>query len=125
LSINPYTYKGKKKVLEYCHSKGTKIAAYDTLVSTTDMSGGPVDAVVTRIATELGVKEAQVLMKCAHLVTQGGIVLSSSCNREQLEDEIKVFTEMPDLTESHVQEIIKAGEAGEAGYSMSVSQLFR
>lgn len=80
------------------------------------------DAVVTRIATELGVKEAQVLMKWAHLVTQGGIVLSSSCKREQLEDEIKVFTEMPDLTESHVQEIIKAGEAG---YSMSVSQLFR
>jgi diketogulonate reductase-like aldo/keto reductase len=97
-------------LIDYCHQKGIANASYAALASIVRHLGGPVDQVVKDIAKELGLTEDQVLLKWAHQVTYGGIVITTSLKKERLQGQVKAFSHMPDLSDAHVQAIIHAGK---------------
>jgi diketogulonate reductase-like aldo/keto reductase len=68
-----------------------------------------VDTVVQRIASEIGATEDQVLMKWAHRVTYGGVIVTTSSKKERLTGQIKALTEMRELTEAQIRGIVEAG----------------
>lgn len=96
--------------MDFCHSKGIHIESYGPLSTLIRAPGGPVDPVVKKVAQELGATEGQVLLKWAHQITHGGIVLTTSSKKERLEEQIKAFTEIKDLSDEQVQAIAEAGK---------------
>lgn len=109
IEVHPYVYAQAKPVIEYCHSKGIRIATYTSLASIIAFPGGPVDAVVNKIAGELGVTEDQILLKWAHQVTHGGIVVTTSSKKDRLLGQMRVLADMKELSVEQVQEIADAG----------------
>jgi diketogulonate reductase-like aldo/keto reductase len=109
VEIHPYVIDKAQHLIDYCHSKGIRIAAFKCLAPLTDFPGGPVDPVVKDIAELIGLTEDQVLLKWAHQVTHGGIVLTGSASAERLTGQVKAFEEMGDLSESQVRAISEAG----------------
>lgn len=109
VEIHPYVIDKAQALIDYCHSKGIRIAAFSCLAPLTHFPGGSVDAVVKDIAQAIGATEDQVLLKWAHQVTRGGIVLTKSQSVERLKGQVKVFEEMEDLSESQVRAITEAG----------------
>lgn len=71
--------------------------------------GGPVNPVVRDIARKVGANEGQVLLKWAHQVTHGGPIVTTSSKAERLEDHMKTFTEMGNLSDAHIKAIEEAG----------------
>ena len=110
IEVHPYVYDKAKPIIEWCHNKGIVIACYTTLASIIHFPGGPLDAVVKKIANELDATEDQVLMKWAHQVTYGGIIVTTSCKKERLVGQIRAFGDMEDLSHEKVQAITDAGE---------------
>lgn len=110
--MHPYVIDKAQPLIDYCHSKGIRIATFSCLASLTHFQGGPVDAVVKEIAESLGATEDQVLLKWAHQVTRGGIVLTTSHSAERLRGQTGAFEEMKALLESQVQAITDAGLQG-------------
>jgi diketogulonate reductase-like aldo/keto reductase len=103
-------YGQAQSLLEFCDSKGIHIESYGPLSSIVRAPGGPVDPVVKKIAQELGATDGQVLLKWAHQITNGGIVLTTSSKKERLEEQIKAFTEIKDLSDEQVKAIGEAGK---------------
>ncbi|KAJ9109210.1 hypothetical protein QFC21_000539 [Naganishia friedmannii] len=111
IELHPYCYDKAKNIVDYCHSKGIIIEVFCALAPLTQFPGGPVDVVVKDIASQLNATEDQVLLKWAHQVTHGGIVLvsSASCKKTRLEGYRKAFTEMRGLTRDQLDAISAAG----------------
>lgn len=63
-----------------------------------------------KIAQELGATDGQVLLKWAHQITHGGIVVTTSSKKERLVEQIKAFTDIKDLSKEQVQAIAEAGK---------------
>jgi diketogulonate reductase-like aldo/keto reductase len=63
---------------------GIVLAGYSGLMSLTHRTGGPVDAVVARIAGERGLSQAQVLLMWG--LQQGVMVVTTSGKRERLDE---------------------------------------
>jgi diketogulonate reductase-like aldo/keto reductase len=68
-----------------------------------------VDVIVNRIAKELGITDDQVLIKWAHQVTYGGIIVTSSLKKDRLVGQMRALFEVKELSEGQVQEIAEAG----------------
>lgn len=64
---------------------------------------------MNRIAPELGITNDQVLVKWAHQVSHGGIVVTSSLKKDRLLRQMKALNEVKALSEAQCQEIAKAG----------------
>jgi diketogulonate reductase-like aldo/keto reductase len=111
IELHPYCYQKAKNLVDYCHSRGIVIEVFCALAPLTQFPGGPVDAVVKDIACKLGATDDQVLLKWAHQVTYGGIVLvsSTSCKKARLEGYRRAFTGMPDLSMDQIKAISEAG----------------
>jgi diketogulonate reductase-like aldo/keto reductase len=56
------------------------------------------------------VTEGQVLLKWAHQITHGGVVLTTSSKKSRLEEQIKAFTEIKDLSDEQVKAVAEAGK---------------
>lgn len=110
IEVHPYVYDTAESLLDFCNSKGIHIESYGPLSSLIRHPGGPVDPIVKQIAQELGATEGQVLLKWAHQVTHGGIVLTTSSKKERLEEQIKAFTQVKELTEEQVRAVGEAGK---------------
>ncbi|GHJ85377.1 hypothetical protein NliqN6_1779 [Naganishia liquefaciens] len=110
IEVHPYVYSKAQSLLDFCHSKGIHIESYGPLSTLIRAPGGPVDPVVKDIAQELVATEGQVLLKWAHQITHGGIVLTTSSKKERLEEQIKAFTEIKDLSDEQMQAIAEAGK---------------
>ncbi|KAJ9125530.1 hypothetical protein QFC22_000491 [Naganishia vaughanmartiniae] len=108
--VHPYVYDKAKPIIEWCHNKGITIACFTTLASITHFPGGPVDTVVKRIAEDLNMTEDQVLMKWAHQVTYGGIIVTTSCKKERLVGQIRAFSDTQELSDEQVKLITDAGK---------------
>lgn len=109
IEVQPYVYDKAKPLIDYCHSKGIRIAAFAAIAPITKFPGGPVDAIVNRIAKELGITNDQVLAKWAHQVTYGGIVVTSSLKKDRIMGHMRALFEVKELSEAQVQEIAEAG----------------
>ncbi|KAJ9109211.1 hypothetical protein QFC21_000540 [Naganishia friedmannii] len=110
IEIQPYVFDTAKPIIDYCHSKGIAIAGYATLAPLTHFPGGPVCPVIKkRIAEELNATEDQVLLKWAHQVTYGGVVVVSSRKKVRMQGFTKALTEMKNLAESQIKAISEAG----------------
>ncbi|KAJ9095788.1 hypothetical protein QFC20_006583 [Naganishia adeliensis] len=109
IEVHPYVYAKAKPIIDYCHTKGIQIACYTSLASIIAFPGGPVDAVVQKIASEIGATEDQVLMKWAHQVTYGGVVVTTSSKKDRLLGQMNALTEMKELTDEQIEEIVKTG----------------
>lgn len=110
IEVHPYVYDVAQSLIDLCDSKGIHIESYGPLSSLIRHPGGPVDPIVKKIAQELGATEGQVLLKWAHQITHGGIVLTTSSKKERLEEQIKAFTEIKDLSDEQVKAVAEAGK---------------
>ncbi|KAI5450688.1 hypothetical protein NCC49_002699 [Naganishia albida] len=110
IEVHPYVYDTAESLLDFCNSKGIHIESYGPLSSLIRHPGGPVDPIIKQIAQELGATEGQVLLKWAHQVTHGGIVLTTSSKKERLEEQIKAFTQVKELSEEQVRAVGEAGK---------------
>ncbi|KAJ9125557.1 hypothetical protein QFC22_000519 [Naganishia vaughanmartiniae] len=109
IELHPYCYDKAKDLVDYCHSKGITIEAFSTLAPLTKFPGGPVDAVIKDIAKEMDATEDQILIRWAHQVTYGGIVITSSCKKTRLQGYRKALTEMKNLSDDQIKAINDAG----------------
>ncbi|GHJ85307.1 hypothetical protein NliqN6_1709 [Naganishia liquefaciens] len=112
IEVQPYMIGAGLPLIEYCKAKGITIAVFSALAPLTHFPGGPVDPVVREIAAQIGSTEDQVLLKWAHQVTCGGIVLTTSLRSERLRGQIHALEEMEPLSESQMQSITSAGRSG-------------
>ncbi|KAJ9109212.1 hypothetical protein QFC21_000541 [Naganishia friedmannii] len=119
IEVHPYVFEKSKPLIDYCHQKGIAIASYAALASIVRHPGGPVDQVVQEIAKDLGMTEDQVLLKWAHQVTYGGIVITTSLKKHRLQGQVNAFASMPDLSDAQVAAIVEAGK--KLHYRQSVS----
>ncbi|KAJ9125558.1 hypothetical protein QFC22_000520 [Naganishia vaughanmartiniae] len=110
IEVHPYVFEKAKPLIDYRHQKGIAIASYAALASIVRHPGGPVDQVVKDIAEELSMTEDQVLLKWAHQVTYGGIVITTSLKKERLQGQVKAFATMPYLSDTQVRTIADAGK---------------
>lgn len=110
IEVHPYVYDVAQSLIDFCDSKGIHIESYGPLSSLIRHPGGPVDPIVKKIAQELGATEGQVLLKWAHQITHGGIVLTTSSKKERLEEQIKAFTEIKNLSDEQVKAVGEAGK---------------
>ncbi|KAJ9107816.1 hypothetical protein QFC19_002722 [Naganishia cerealis] len=110
IEVHPYVLDKAQSLIDFCQSKGIHIESYGPLSSIVRHPGGSVDPVVKKIAQELGATDGQVLLKWAHQITHGGIVVTTSSKKERLEEQIKAFTDIKDLSAEQVQAIAEAGK---------------
>jgi len=110
IEFHPYVYARTKPLLDYCHEKGIVIECYGPLTPIVRAPGGPVDAVVAKIAESKKCTEGQVLLKWAQQVSKGVIVTTSS-KADRLDEQLKAFTEVPELSSDELKEITEAGSS--------------
>ncbi|KAJ9107813.1 hypothetical protein QFC19_002719 [Naganishia cerealis] len=109
IEVHPYVYEKAKPIIEWCHNKGIMIACCTTLASIVRFPSGPLDSVVKSIAEELNATQDQMLMKWAHQVTYGGIIVTTSCKKDRLKGQILALTEMKELSDEQIKAIADAG----------------
>ncbi|KAF7980660.1 hypothetical protein HWV62_37075 [Athelia sp. TMB] len=109
IKLHPYNYAKQKSVIEYAEKHGIVTEGYSSLTSITQSPGGPVDAVVAKIAERIHATPAQVLMLWVR--SKGVVIITTSSRRERLEEYLDIDS-LPALTEADVGEIDAAGAKG-------------
>ncbi|KAH8145789.1 uncharacterized protein LAJ45_10266 [Morchella importuna] len=102
LEFNPYCL--DLPLLRFCQSHNIQLAAYSPLGPLTKFPGGPLDAVLKRIAGEKGRTESQVLIRWG--VEMGVVIVTTSSKKERQEEFAGVGFE---LGEEVVREIMEVG----------------
>lgn len=74
IEFHPYVLDVAGPLVDYCHSKGITLECYGPLTPIVRAPGGPVDAIVQKIAKAVGCNEGQVLLKWAQQVSKGVVV---------------------------------------------------
>lgn len=110
--VHPYVIDTTLPLIEYCHSKGIRIASFSAVAPITRFAGGPVDPVVREIASQINATDDQVLLKWAHQITHGGIVVTTSQRADRLQGQIHALEEMGPLSEMQMDAITSAGRSG-------------
>ncbi|KAG1664412.1 hypothetical protein FOA52_009734 [Chlamydomonas sp. UWO 241] len=105
-----HPYLQQPELQDFCRQHGIVLAGYSGLMSLTHQRGGPVDAVVQRIASERGLSQAQVLLMWG--LQQGVVVVTTSGKRERLDEYVAAASaaagDAP-LTDTDVAAISAAG----------------
>ncbi|RPB15595.1 Aldo/keto reductase [Morchella conica CCBAS932] len=102
VEFNPYCL--DLPLLRFCQSHNIQLAAYSPLGPLTKFPGGPLDAVLKRIAGEKGRTESQVLIRWG--VEMGVVIVTTSSKKERQEEFAGVGFE---LGEEVVREIMEVG----------------
>ncbi|VDC04226.1 unnamed protein product [Peniophora sp. CBMAI 1063] len=110
IRLHPYNYAASKPLLDLCAEHGIVVTAFRLLLPLTRAPGGPVDAVIARIAERIGGSAAQVLFKWA--LAKRVVIITTSEREERLKEYLATF-KLPDLTDEEIAEIEKAGKEGE------------
>lgn len=109
IEIHPYLLDTLKPLLAYQEERGIASAAYGPLSTLFRYGGGPVDAVVSKLAKAKNVTEGNILLRWA-LQTGGGEIVTTSAKKDRLVEQLKTFEF--ELSEDEVKEIDQAGLAG-------------
>ncbi|KZV68442.1 Aldo/keto reductase [Peniophora sp. CONT] len=110
IRLHPYNYAASKPLLDLCAEHGIVVTAFRILLPLTRAPGGPVDAVIARVAERIGGSSAQVLFKWA--LAKHVVIITTSEREERLKEYLATF-KLPDLTDDEIAEIDKAGKEGE------------
>ena len=89
VQLHPYNYAQVKPLLDLCTEHNIVVSAFGLLLPLTSAPGGPVDAVLERVAARIGGSPAQVLFKWAlakHLV-----IITTSEREERLKEYLATF----------------------------------
>ncbi|WVQ79458.1 hypothetical protein IAT38_001557 [Cryptococcus sp. DSM 104549] len=102
-------------LIPLCRKHNITITAYGPLMSLVRHTGGPVDAVVRRVAEEraLGETDGQVLLRWGQELT-GGVVITTSGKKERMEEQVAPFlveSTAPALSKEHKDAIADAGRS--------------
>jgi diketogulonate reductase-like aldo/keto reductase len=111
-------------LIDLCETSGVTVEGYGSLASLFRNPGGPVDSVASDIARELGASEGQVLLKWAHQVTHGGPIVTTSSKPERLEEHMKAFTELGNLSGAQIKAIEEAGNKSPKPFRVSTIMRF-
>ena len=87
VEFNPYLQ--QQTLREFCTCKGVRMAAYSPLASINLHAGGPVDAVISDLASRYGRSGSQILLQYA--VQKGYIAVTTSSNRHHLIEALNVM----------------------------------
>jgi diketogulonate reductase-like aldo/keto reductase len=106
VELHPYVWSEQKRVVDYCHQNNIRIAAYSPQAPLTKLTGGPVDAVVQRIASELKITPGQVLLKWAQKA--GDFVVTTSSKPERMVEMLEAAS-IAELSQANFDAIAEAG----------------
>lgn len=109
VEFHPYVYEKAAPLLAYCKEQGIHLECYGPLTPLVRAAGGPVDETVEKVAKSLGATPGQVLLKWAQQVT-GGVIVTTSSKPERLVEQLKTFTEVPNLSQEQINEIISVSK---------------
>ncbi|KIY71994.1 Aldo/keto reductase [Cylindrobasidium torrendii FP15055 ss-10] len=109
IELHPYNYAETKATLEYSKKHGIVIEAYSSLKPITKLPGGPVDAVLDRIASKKNLTPAQVIQ--LWVLSKDIVVVTTSSKKERLEEYLAVLDASP-LTDEEIEAIEAAGAKG-------------
>ncbi|KAK9472096.1 NADP-dependent oxidoreductase domain-containing protein [Dipodascopsis tothii] len=76
IEFSPYLQNQTEGIVEYCQSKGIRVAAYTPLTPITTGKGGPLDPVLAKLAAKYGKTESQIVLKW--VVARGVIPITTS-----------------------------------------------
>lgn len=106
IKLDPYTYAEQAPVIAYAAKHNTVIEAYSSLAPITKVPGGPVDAVVARLANDRKATPAQVIF--LWVLAKGAVIVTTTTKRERLDEYLATANLVP-LTPQEVAEIDAAG----------------
>ncbi|GJE90727.1 aldo/keto reductase [Phanerochaete sordida] len=108
IEYHPYVFKASAAQLEIHKQHGIVTESYGGLVPLTRGKGGPLDPVITKIASARSITEGQVLQ--LWLRKKGVVVVTTTTKQERLEEYLAVGT-LPDLSDEEVEEIERVGSS--------------
>ncbi|ODO06298.1 aldose reductase [Cryptococcus wingfieldii CBS 7118] len=111
IEFQPYNYHAANmtRLFDLCSSENITIECYGPLTPLTKAPGGPVDPVVSRIATEKGYETSQVLLNWAAQKSKG-VVVTTSANKTRQTTQLDAIREKEPLSEAEMEEISEAGK---------------
>jgi diketogulonate reductase-like aldo/keto reductase len=110
IEFHPYLLSSSTTVgaIEFARQHGILIESYSSLAPILYHPNGPVDPVVSEIASRLGKTTAQVLLRWNHHTTHG-VLITTSSKSQRLQEYLHIFDF--DLTEQDIKKIDEAGRS--------------
>ncbi|KAJ5775952.1 uncharacterized protein N7511_000963 [Penicillium nucicola] len=104
IEFHPYLQHGN--LISFHESKGIKTISYSGLTPTTRAKGGPLDPLLTSLATKYAVSEAEILLRWT--IDRGCIAVTTSGKESRMSSYLRTLTFK--LTPQELEEISKVGE---------------
>lgn len=104
VELHPYCC--DEELLRYCAQEGVAVAGYSPLAPLVRFRGGPLDAVLERVAGEHAKTQAQVLLKWVR--QRGALVVATTGKEDRMREVLEVEGDW-ELTEEEVKEITSVG----------------
>jgi len=104
IEVHPYLQ--QTETIAFTKKSGIQVESFAPLTSLTRAKGGPVDAVVTKLAAKYQVSESAVLLKW--VLQQDCVVITTSNNESRLKDYLDRATGW-ELESQDVEEIAREG----------------
>ncbi|KAJ6035132.1 hypothetical protein N7499_002350 [Penicillium canescens] len=104
IEFHPYLQHGN--LVSFHESQGIKTVSYSGLTPTTRAKGGPLDPLLTSLATKYAVSEAEVLLRWT--IDRGCVAITTSGKESRMSSYLRTLTFK--LTPQEVEEISKIGE---------------
>jgi len=107
--FHPYNWKQSKELLEFANEHKIVLGAFSSLTPITQMPGGPLDAVLDKLAKRLNATPDQIIFSWVH--SKGVVIVTTSTKKSRLEEYLG-FIKLRPLTEEEIAEIEDAGTKG-------------
>ncbi|CAP80144.1 hypothetical protein E8E15_002087 [Penicillium rubens] len=104
VEFHPYLQHGN--LVPYQESKGIKTVSYGGLTPAIRAQGGPLDPLLSSLATKYAVSQSEILLRW--IIDRGCVAITTSGKESRLSSYLRIFTFK--LTRSEVDEISKIGE---------------
>ncbi|KAJ9484502.1 hypothetical protein VN97_g8881 [Penicillium thymicola] len=104
IEFHPYLQHGN--LVPYQESKGIKTVSYGGLTPATRAQGGPLDPLLSSLATKYAVSQSEILLRWT--IDRGCVSITTSGKESRLSSYLRTFTFK--LTPQEVDEISKIGE---------------
>jgi diketogulonate reductase-like aldo/keto reductase len=103
IELHPYLQHGK--LIPFHEAKGIATASYAPLTPVSRARGGPLDGILSTLATKYAVSEGEIAIRWA--LDRGAITITTSSKESRLNDYLRALTFK--LTPKEVDEISKIG----------------
>ncbi|KAJ5888863.1 hypothetical protein N7495_008904 [Penicillium taxi] len=104
IELHPYLQHGN--LLPFHESKGIKTVSYGPLTPLLRAPGGPVDPLLSQLATKYAVSESEILLRWT--IDRGAVAITTSSKESRLTNYLRALTF--ELTPKEVEEISELGQ---------------